>query len=123
VSSGGEEGAAMSVGYQGLRLRIFVHEALRHDHQPVYVEIVELARREGLAGVVVFRGIEGFGPHRHLHTTRLVDVSDDLPIIVEIVDRIDAIQRFLPLLDTIVPHGTATLSPVRIVTYRAGVAP
>ncbi|HEY8287327.1 MAG TPA: DUF190 domain-containing protein [Chloroflexota bacterium] len=123
MSAGGDAEAATRVGCEGLRLRIFIHEALRHDHKPLYAEIVELARREGLAGAVVFRGIEGFGLHRHLHTTRLLDVSDDLPMIVELVDRTDAIQRFLPLLDGIVPHGTATLSPVRIVTYRSGIVP
>ncbi|HVA91123.1 MAG TPA: DUF190 domain-containing protein [Chloroflexota bacterium] len=111
----------MGTECEGLRLRIFVHEALRYGHKAVYAEVVELARREGLAGAVVFRGIEGFGLHRHLHTTRLLDVSDDLPMIVEIVDRTDAIQRFLLLLDRIVPHGTATLSPVQIVTYRTGI--
>ena len=102
---------------KGLRLRVFVHEALRHDHQPLYAAIVELARREGLAGAIVFRGIEGYGLHRHLHTTRLVDLSDDLPIIVEIVDTSEAIRRFVPLLDQVIPHGTATLSPVHIVKY------
>lgn len=123
MSAGGSKEEVVKTGCEGLRLRIFVHEALRHNHQSVYAEIVELARREGLAGAVVFRGIEGFGLHRHLHTTRLVDVSDDLPMIVEIVDRIDAIERFLPLLDRIIPHGTATLSPVQIVTFRTTGAP
>jgi PII-like signaling protein len=107
-------------GSEGLRLRLFVHEALRHGRQPLYAAIVALARREGMAGATVFRGIEGFGLHRHLHTTRLLDVSDDLPVIVEIVDTAEAIRRFLPLLDAMVPHGTATLSPVRIVKYAAG---
>ena len=110
----------MRTGSDGLRLRIFVHEALRHGHMPVYAAIVELAHREGLAGATVFRGIEGFGRHRHLHTTRLVDLSDDLPIIVEIVDTSEAIRRFLPLLDQVIPHGTATLSPVHIVKYSPG---
>ncbi|MGH2391023.1 MAG: DUF190 domain-containing protein [Chloroflexota bacterium] len=113
----------MRTGCEGLRLRVFIHEALRHDHKPLYAHIVELARREGLAGAVVFRGIEGYGLHRHLHTTRLLDVSDDLPMIVELVDKVEAIRRFLLLLGPIVPHGTATLSPVRIVTYRKGVTP
>ncbi len=113
----------MRTGCEGLRLRVFIHEELRYDHKPLYAHIVEMAHREGLAGAVVFRGIEGYGLHRHLHTTRLLDVSDDLPMIVELVDKVEAIRRFLLLLDPIVPHGMATLSPVRIVTYRKGVTP
>ena len=108
---------SVRTGSAGLRLRIFVHEVLRYDHRPLYAAIVELARREGLAGATVFRGLEGYGLHRHLHTARLVDLSDDLPIIVEIVDTTEAIHRFLPLLDQVIPHGTATLSPVHLVKY------
>jgi uncharacterized protein len=111
---------AVRTGRDGLRLRIFVHEALRHGHKPLYAALVELARREGLAGATVFRGMEGYGLHRHLHTARLVDLSDDLPIIVEIVDTSEAIRRFVPLLDQVIPHGTATLSPVHIVKYSTG---
>lgn len=108
----------MKEGGTGLRLRIFVHEATRYDHQPLYAALVRLARREGLAGATVFRGIEGFGQHRHRHTTRLVDVSDDLPMIVEFVDAAEKIQAFLLRLDDVIPHGTATVSPVQIITYR-----
>ena len=81
---------------------------------------MELARCEGLAGATVFRGMEGYGLHRHLHTTRLVELSDDLAMIVEIVDTSEAIRRFVPLLDPMIPHGTATLSPVHIVKYSTG---
>ena len=112
----------MRTGSEGLCLRIFVHERLQHDHRTLYATLVALARREGLAGATVFRGIEGYGLHRHLHTARLVDVADDLPIVVEIVDDEAAIRRFLPLLDGLIPHGAATLSPVRVVTYSAGTA-
>jgi uncharacterized protein len=118
-----EEEQPMRTGSEGLRLRIFIHEALRDGHQPLYAAIVALARREGLAGATVFRGVEGFGQHRHLHTTRLVDVSDNLPVIVEIVDAAERIRSFLPVLDGLIPHGTATLSPVRIVKYSAGNRP
>ena len=105
---------------EGLRLRIFVHEALRHEHKYLYEAIVEHAHREGMAGATVFRGIEGYGLHRHLHTSRLVDVSDNLPVVVEIIDTPTAIQRFVPTLDALVPHGYATLVPVRIITYNTG---
>jgi PII-like signaling protein len=104
----------------GLRLRIFIHESLRHGHQALYEYIVDLARRNGLAGATVFRAIEGYGIHRHIHTTRLVDVSDNLPIIVEIIDSPEMVREFLDLLDDLLPHGTATLSPVHIVKYTSG---
>ena len=102
----------------GLQLRVFIHEAMRYQHQPLYAALVGLARQEGLAGATVFRGIEGFGQHRHLHTARLVDVSDDLPMIVEFIDSAETIQRFLPQLDDLISHGTATLSPVQIMRFR-----
>jgi uncharacterized protein len=116
----GQTEEAVRTASEALRLRIFVHEALRHARRPLYAAIVELAGREGLAGAIVFRGIEGYGLHCHLHTTRLVDLSDDLPIIVEIVDTREAIRRFVPLLDQVIPHGTATLSPVHLVKYSTG---
>ena len=110
----------MRTGSAGIRLRVFLHETLEHGHRPAYAAIVELARREGMAGATVFRGVEGFGMHRHVHTTRLVDVSDNLPMIVEIVDTEHRIHRFVSLLEEVIPHGTITLSPVQIVKYAAG---
>jgi uncharacterized protein len=104
-------------GYDGLRLRIYVHEVLRHDHQPLYKDLVLRARREGLAGATVFHCIEGFGGHRHIHTNRLVDAADNLPVIIEIIDRPEAIRRFARSLDDIIEHGTVTISPVQIVQY------
>lgn len=112
----------MKSGSEGLRLRAFIHEGLQHQHKPLYAAIVEQARREGMAGATVLRGMEGYGVHRHLHTSRLVDVSDDLPVIVEIVDTAEAIRRFLPALDALMTHGAVTLSPVSIVKYSAGEA-
>jgi PII-like signaling protein len=103
---------------EGLWLRIYIHESLRCDHHAIYEALVALARREGLANATVYRAMEGFGRHRHLHTSRLVDVSDDLTMIVEFVDAEPAIRHFVGLLDAMIPHGTATLSPVQIVTYR-----
>jgi PII-like signaling protein len=108
----------MQAAPSALWLRIYVHESVRCGRRPLYEALVILARREGLAGATVYRAMEGFGAHRHLHTTRLVDVSDDLPMIVEFVDSETAIRRFLGLLDALVPHGTATLSPVQIVIQR-----
>lgn len=99
-------------------LRIYVHESVRWGRQPLYAALVALAQREGLAGASVFRAMEGYGMHRHLHTTRLLDVADDLPMIVEFVDDEAVIRRFAGLLDAMIPHGTAVLSPVQTVTYR-----
>ena len=110
----------MRSGFDGLRLRIFIHESQHHGRQPLYKHLVECARGEGLAGATVFRGMEGYGHHRHVHTSRLVDTADDLPMIVEIIDRPEAIRRFIGLLDSVVEHGTATVSPVHIVKYAAG---
>jgi PII-like signaling protein len=107
----------MKLGYDGLRLRIFVHESVRYDHQPLYEYLVKQARREGIAGATVFRGVEGFGLHRHVHTTRLIEDSDDLPVILEFVDRPEAIRRFLAELGGVIEHGAATVSPVEIVRY------
>jgi PII-like signaling protein len=115
-----EESGSVRTGSEGLRLRIFLHEMLHHGHELAYVAIVELAMREGLAGATVFRGFEGFGMHRHLHTMRLVDISDDLPMIIEIIDTTERIRRFMPLLDDYLPHGTVTISPVHILKYSAG---
>ena len=113
----------MKLEGEGLRLRIFVHEALVRDHKPLYRYLVELARREHMAGATVFHGIEGFGAHLHLHTNRLLDASDDLPVIVEIIDTAEKIRAFMPKLDEVMAHGVVTLSPVHIVKYSAGEAP
>jgi uncharacterized protein len=107
----------MKPGYDGLRLKIFVHETLRHNHRPLYEDLVLRARVAGLAGATVFRGIEGFGAHRHVHTSRLIDAGDDLPIVVEIVDRPEPIRTFVQSLNGVVDHGMMTVSPVRVVKY------
>lgn len=112
----------MKRGDDGIRLRIFIDESLRYDHKPLYEHLVERARRDGLAGATVLRGMEGYGAHRRLHTTRLIDVSVDLPVIVELIDSADAIRRFLASLDGVIAHGTATLSPVHIIKYSPGSA-
>ena len=108
----------MKSASSGLWLRIYIHESVRCGHQSLYEALVALAHRERIAGATVFRAVEGFGMHRHLHTTRLLDVSDDLPMILEFVDSEPAIRHFIGLLDPMIPHGTAVVSPVEIVTYR-----
>ena len=80
--------------------------------------IVETARREGLAGATVLRGIEGFGASSHLHTSRILRLSKDLPVVIEIVDSEENIDRVLPMLDGMVGDGMMTIEKVHIVTYR-----
>lgn len=102
----------------GKRLTIFVSEYDRVGHHPLVQVILERAREEGLAVATVLRAVEGFGASGILHTTRLLSASDDLPMIIEIVDRAQRIDAFLPILDDLVTEGLVTVEPVDAVTYR-----
>jgi PII-like signaling protein len=104
---------------QGYLLRIFVGEDDRHDGVPLYQWLVREARRQGLAGATVLRGLEGFGAHSRLHTAKILRLSTDLPIVVEIVDVIEKIEAFLPTVDGAVTEGLATLEKVQIRLYRS----
>lgn len=104
---------------EGQLLRIFVGESDRWDGKPLYEAIVRTARAAGLAGATVLRGLEGFGAHSRLHTTRILRLSEDLPIVVEIVDEGSKIEAFLPQLDEMVSEGMVTLERVRVIAYRA----
>jgi PII-like signaling protein len=99
------------------RLTIFIGEADRWHHHSLSTEIVHRARAAGLAGASVFRGIEGFGASSHIHTTRLLSLSEDLPIAVVIVDDADRIAAFLPQLDELVTEGLVILDDVEVVRY------
>lgn len=102
---------------QGKRLRIFVGEAEEWQGKPLYRAILDVARRQGIAGATVLRGIEGFGPEHHLSSERLPDISENLPMIIEIVDSEESINSLLPLLDRLVQRGTITVTPVEVVYY------
>jgi PII-like signaling protein len=104
---------------EGKLLRIFVGESDLWHGRPLYQAIVERVREHGLAGATVVRGIEGFGAHSHLHTARILRLSADLPIVIEMVDTADRIEAVLPLLDEMVGEGLVTIEPVHVVTYRA----
>jgi uncharacterized protein len=104
-----------------LRLSVHIGESDHHGGQPLYTAIVEAARRTGLAGATVFKGIEGYGAHSVVHAARIIDLSADLPIVVEIVDSEAAIKRFLPALTAMVSDGLITLEDVRIVYRGEGV--
>lgn len=110
----------MKLSGSGKLLRIFVGESDRHGGQPLYTAIVEEARRRGLSGATVFKGIEGFGGHSVVHAARVFDLSTDLPILVEIVDSEEKIREFIPVLDDMVHEGLITLETVEIIQYKSG---
>ncbi len=109
----------MKIPREGKLLRIFVGEQDKWDHKPLYEEIVLLAKKEGLAGATAIKGFLGFGCHSHMHTAKLLRLSEDLPIIIEIVDSEEKIQAFLPKLDEMVKEGLITLEKATVVMYRA----
>jgi PII-like signaling protein len=104
----------------GKLLRIFVGENDKHEGQPLYERIVQKARERGLAGATALRGLEGFGAHSRLHTARILRLSSDLPIVVEIFDAEEKIEAFLPLIDDAVGEGLATVEKVEVRFYRSG---
>ena len=104
---------------EGHLLRIFVGESDKHGGMPLYEWLVRKAKEQGLSGATVLRGIEGFGAHSRIHSAKLVDLSTDLPLIIEIVDTLDKIEAFLPILDEAVPEGLATVEKVQIRFYRS----
>ncbi len=109
----------MQIPEDGFLLRIFVGESDRHGHQPLYEAIVLKAREVGLAGATVTRGVMGFGKHSILHTAKILRLSEDLPMVVEIADALDRIEQFLPLLNEMITDGLVTLERVRVIQYKA----
>jgi PII-like signaling protein len=104
--------------------RVFMGESDKWHHQPLYLALVERLRREGFAGATVLRGITGFGARSIVHTTHLLDLSADLPLVVEIVDTDDHVQsKLLPILDEMVKGGLVTLEKARVVRYGETSAP
>ncbi|MBT2450400.1 DUF190 domain-containing protein [Streptomyces sp. ISL-43] len=102
---------------RALRVTIFIGETDLWHHKPVYTEIVHRARKAGLAGASVFRGIEGFGASSLIHTQRLLSLSEDLPVAVVIVDAEDKIRAFLPELDELVAEGLVILDDCEVIRY------
>lgn len=101
-------------------LRVFIGESDRHEGKPLYEAIVEEARRRGMAGATVLRGTLGFGVSSRLHTAKVLRLSEDLPMVVEIVDKQERIDEFLPKLDAMVTEGLITIENVRVIAYRHG---
>ena len=103
---------------EGILLRIFIGEMDSHDGMPLYEAIVLKARELKLAGATVLRGIMGFGANSRVHTSKILRLSEDMPVVVEIVDTPDKIELIMPFLDGAVKEGLITMEKVNIVKYR-----
>jgi len=110
----------MQLPSESLLLRIFIGESDRFQDAPLYEAIVLRAREAGLAGATVLRSPMGFGASSRVHTAKILRLSGDLPIVIEIVDEEAKINGFLPLLDPMMGGGLVTLEPVRVIHYRSG---
>ena len=100
-----------------LRLTVFVGESDTWRHKPLFTEIVHRAHAAGLAGATVLRGVEGFGASNRVHTTRLLSLSEDLPVAVIVVDEPEKIRAFLPQLDEVIAEGLVIVDPVEVIRY------
>jgi len=108
----------MSLPTEGKLLRIFVGESDRWDGSPLYEAIVLEARKRGLAGATVIKGFMGFGAHSRIHTAKVLELSQDLPIVVEIVDAAEKIEAFMPELEKMVGDGLITIERAEVLLYR-----
>jgi PII-like signaling protein len=113
----------MKIEGDGLLLRVFCGESDTWHGKPLYEAIVETVRAEGLAGATVIRGIEGFGARSRIHTSRILRLSEDLPVVIELVDRAEQIESVLPKLDEMIDEGMITLEKVQVIAYRADQPP
>jgi uncharacterized protein len=111
----------MEIPKEAQLLRIFIGEAQRHDGKPLYEAIVLKARELHLAGATVLRGGLGYGHSSHLQTAKILRLSDDLPLVIEIVDSEEKIKAFLPVLDGMMASGLITLENIQVLQY--GTAP
>jgi PII-like signaling protein len=109
-----------SLDGEGTLVRVFIGESDQWHHHPLAMSIVERLRREGYSGATVFRGIAGFGARSVLHTTQILRLSEDLPVVIEVVEASDRVESLLALLDEMVPEGLVTMEKVRVVKYSPG---
>jgi Uncharacterized conserved protein len=105
------------------RLRIYLGESDRWHHQNLATALLEKLRKEGCAGATVFHGVAGFGANSVIHTTSLLRLSEDLPVLVEVVDTEEQIAKLLPLIEEMVLEGLVTLEPVQVLKYASGKQP
>jgi len=110
----------MEIPHESVLLRIFIGESDRYEHHPLHEAIVLKARELHLAGATVLRGAMGFGKSSRLHTSKILRLSVDLPLVIEMIDSAEKINAFLPVLDRMMGGGVVTLEPVRVIHYRSG---
>jgi uncharacterized protein len=108
----------MKLPEEGMLLRIFIGESDNHEGKALYEQIVIKARQMNLAGATVTRGIMGFGADSRMHTAKLLRLSEDLPVVIELVDTEENLNKLLPFLDEVVEEGLITLEKVRVIKYR-----
>ena len=104
----------------GHLLRIYIGEQDRHDDEPMHQWLVSEAHRQGVAGATVLRGIQGFGANSLIHTTKILRLSEDLPVVVEIIDTKEKIESFLQTIDQAITEGIVTVEKAQVRMYRAG---
>src|SRR5882724_6661459 len=109
----------MQIPHESVLLRIFIGESDHWEHQPLYEAIVLKARELHLAGATVLRGPMGFGKSSRLHTAKILRLSMDLPVVIEIIDSEEKLTAFLPMLDEMIKGGLVTLEKVKVIDYRA----
>jgi PII-like signaling protein len=109
----------MKLASEAELLRIFIGEADKYEGKPLYEVIINLARQKGMAGATVIRGLMGFGAHSRMHTAKILRISEDLPIIIEIVDEPEKIEALLPEIDKMIREGLVTLEKIRVIAYRS----
>ena len=109
----------MNIPEEGYLLRVFIGESDKAGHRPLYEEIVLKAREAGLAGATVLRGVMGFGTNSILPTAKILRLSEDLPMVVEIVDSLEKVEAFVPTLDEMIKDGLVTIEKVRVIHYKS----
>jgi uncharacterized protein len=105
---------------QQVLVRIFIGESDRWKHQPLFMALLERLRKEGFAGATVFNGVAGFGARSIVHTAHLLRLSEDLPVLIEVVDTEDRVEALIPILDEMVAEGLVTMEKVRVLKYAPG---
>lgn len=109
----------MTLTDEGYLLRVFIGESDKKDGMPLYEWIVRQAKQHGIAGATVLRGIEGYGGHSKIHTAKILQLSTDLPVIVELIDRLEKIDAFMPLLEETLEGGLVTQEKAKIRLFRS----
>ncbi len=108
----------MRLPEEAILLRIFIGETDRHNGRLLYEQIVKEARKLNMAGATVFRGIMGFGANSRIHTSKMLRLSEDVPMVIEIIDKKERIDQLLPFLEEAVQEGLITIEPIKVVKYR-----